>query len=640
MTMREIATEVVETDVLILGGGMAGCGAAVEAAYWAKPLGLKVTLVDKAAIDRSGPVAMGLSAINTYMGMDGKVSQNPRMPERYAEYVTNDQMGLARQDLVFDVGRHVDSTVRLFEKWGLPIWKDEAGNFKKSGEWQVMISGESYKILVAEAAKNAIGDLGDKGQVIERVYITHLLKDEKEPDRVCGAVGFSVREDKFYAFKAKVVVLILGGAVHVFRPRSQGEGFGRSWMPPFLGGTTYALTLQAGGELTQMDVTFVPPRFKDSYGPVGTFFLLFKTPATNAYDGPYVGAYGSETDKWAPYAKAKPCPTPVRNYEMILCAQEGKSPFYIHTQRVVERYQKEITDPKELKKKIKEYEAEAWEDFLDMTIAGATNWAAHNVDPMEKPMELQLSDPCFIGSHAASCGAWACGAEDLMPAEYKDAFPAQYNCMTTLLGLFTAGCGVGACAHKFSSGAHVQGRIVAKSAVRFVNDQKGYTPTVSDATINKLKEIVFKPFTLYDEKKDYTAMPDVNPFYISPHSFLFRVQKIMGEYAGGWETLYGTSDKMLEVGLWKLAFCGEDAEKIGAKNLHELLRAWEAIHRYWVAEACVRTRLARKESRWPGYYFKHDYLKLDESQKHFLNVKYDVDKKEWTVFERPMIPIV
>ncbi|KAF0122427.1 MAG: dissimilatory adenylylsulfate reductase alpha subunit precursor, partial [bacterium] len=471
--MREFATEVVETDVLILGGGMSGCGAAVEAAYWAKPLGLKVTLVDKAAIDRSGPVAMGLSAINTYMGMDGKVTSNPRMPERFAEYVTNDQCGLARQDLVFDVARHVDSTVRHFDKWGLPIWKDEAGNYRKSGEWQVMISGESYKVIVAEAAKNAMATLGDKGQIIERVMITHLLKDDKEPDRVCGAIGFSVREEKIYVFKAKATIALMGGAVHVFRPRSQGEGFGRSWMPPFLAGTTYALTLQAGGELTQMDVTFVPPRFKDSYGPVGTFFLLFKTPATNAYDEPYVDAYKSETDKWAPYSNAKPVPTPVRNYDMILCAKEGKTPFLMHTQRVVERYQKEITDPKELKKKIKEYEAEAWEDFLDMTIAGATNWAAHNIDPMEKPMELQLSDSVFIGSHASSVGSWVCGAEDLMPAEYKADFPAQYNCMTTVMGLFTAGCGVGACAHKFSSGSHVQGRIVAKSAVRFANDKKG-----------------------------------------------------------------------------------------------------------------------------------------------------------------------
>ncbi|HKN18166.1 MAG TPA: adenylyl-sulfate reductase subunit alpha [Dissulfurispiraceae bacterium] len=638
--MSDIPTEVIETDVLILGGGMAGCGAAVEAAYWAKALGMRVTLVEKAAIDRSGPVAMGLSAINTYMGLDGKVTQNQSTPARYAEYVTNDQMGLARQDLVFDVGRHVDSSVKLFEKWGLPIWKDEAGNYKKSGEWQVMISGESYKIIVAEAAKNALGSLGDKGQLIERVYITHLLKDEKEPDRVCGAVGFSVREDKFYVFKGKVVICILGGAVHVFRPRSQGEGFGRSWMPPWLGGSTYALTLQAGGELTQMDVTFVPPRFKDSYGPVGTFFLLFKTPATNAYDEAYVGGYDSETSKWAPYAKAKPCPTPVRNYEMILCSKEGKTPFLMHTNRVVDRYKKEITDPKELKKKIREYESEAWEDFLDMTIAGATNWAAHNIDPLEKPMELQLSDSVFIGSHASSTGAWVCGAEDLMPAEYKDAFPVKYNLMTTVKGLFTSGCGVGACAHKFSSGSHAQGRICAKSAVRFANDNKDYTPTVSDATISKLKEIVFRPLSLFREKYAFTTSTDVNPNFISPNGFLFRLQKIMGEYAGGWETLYGTNDKMLEAAIWKLAFCGEDTEKIGAKNLHELMRAWEAIHRYWVGESCVRTRLARKESRWPGYYYKFDYLKLDEGQKHFVNVKYDADKKEWKVIERPMIPIV
>jgi len=634
--MKEFTTEVVETDVLILGGGMAGCGAAVEAAYWAKAAGLKVALVEKAAIDRSGPVAMGLSAINTYMGMDGKVTHDSHMPEDFVKYVTNDQMGLTRQDLVYDIARHVDSSVRHFDKWGLPIWKDEKGNFSKSGQWQVTISGESYKIIVAEAAKNALG----MDNIIERVFITHLLKDEKEPNRVCGAVGFSVREDKFYVFKAKAVLCILGGAVHVFRPRSQAEGFGRSWMPPFLAGATYALTLQAGGELTQMDVTFVPPRFKDSYGPVGTFFLLFKTPATDAYGGPYVGAYGSETDKWAPYSKAKPCPTPVRNYEMILATKEGKAPLMMHTEKVVERFQKEITDAKELKKEIKKFESEAWEDFLDMTIAGATNWAAHNIDPCEKPMELQLGDPVFIGSHASSTGAWCCGASDLMPAEYKADFPAQYNCMTTVMGLFTAGCGLGASAHKFSSGSHVSGRIAGKSAVRFANDQKNFKPTVSDDTINKLKGIVLRPLALYEEKCTYTTMPDVNPNYISPHNFLFRIQKIMGEYAGGWETSYGTSDKMLEAGLWKLGFCEEDVEKIAAKNLHELLRAWEAIHRMWVGIACARTRLARKESRWPGYYHKYDYMKLDEGQKHFINVKYDADKKEWKVIERPMIPII
>jgi adenylylsulfate reductase subunit A len=631
--MKDIPTQVVESDVLILGGGMAGCGAAVEAVYWAKAAGLSVKLVDKAALDRSGAVAMGLSAINTYMGLDGKVTKDARKPEEFVTYVTNDQMGLTRQDLVYDVARHVDSSVKLFDKWGLPIWKDEAGNYVKSGGWQVMISGESYKIIVAEAAKNALG----MDNIIERVYITHLLKDEKEPNRVCGAVGFSIREDKYYVFKAKAVLCVMGGAVHVFRPRSQGEGLGRAWIAPFNSGTTYALILLAGGELTQMDVTFVPPRFKDSYGPVGTFFLLFKTPATDAYGEDYTQR---DVSAWNPYAAAKPMPTPMRNYQMFLTINEGKTPFWMHTQKVAERMKKEITDAKELKKALRNYENESWEDFLDMTISGATNWAAHNVDPLEKPMELMTSEPVFIGSHACSVGAWCCGSADVMPAEYKGDFPGVYTYMTTVAGLFTAGDGIGASAHKFSSGSHVTGRLAGKAACKFAVDNKGYTPNVSDATIAKLKEEVYQPMTLFDEKSKYTVTSDVSPYYLSPDKYMFRLQKIMGEYAGGWETTYGTSDKMLETCLWKLSFCGEDMEKLGAGNLHELLRAWEMKHRYWVAEACTRTRLARKESRWPGYYYKFDYLKLDEGQRHFVNVKYDVAKKEWTVLTKPMVAIL
>jgi adenylylsulfate reductase subunit A len=330
----------------------------------------------------------------------------------------------------------------------------------------------------------------------------------------------------------------------------------------------------------------------------------------------------------------------MRNYEMVLCAKEGKLPFLMHTEKVVERYKAEITDPKELKKKIKLYESEAWEDFLDMSIQGATNWAAHNIDPMEKPMELQMSDSVFIGSHACSSGAWCCGPADLMPKEYADAFAEQYNCMTTIKGLFTAGCGVGACAHKFSSGSHVQGRIVGKAVVKYANDHKDYVPTVSDAQIAKLKETVFKPMALYEEKKDFTTQADVNPNYISPHNYLFRLQKIMGEYCGGWETNYGTSDKLLEIGLWKLGMLLEDTEKLSAKDSHELMRGWEAYHRVVVGIACAHTRLARKESRWPGYYYKYDYLKLDTSKNVFLNVKWDKAKNEWTVLERPMISIL
>jgi adenylylsulfate reductase subunit A len=97
-----------ETDVLIIGGGMAACGAAFEAKRWAGD-DVKVTLVDKAALDRSGAVAQGLSAINTYIG--------DNTTEDYVRMVHADLMGITRDDLVYDVGRHVDGTVHLFEEW-------------------------------------------------------------------------------------------------------------------------------------------------------------------------------------------------------------------------------------------------------------------------------------------------------------------------------------------------------------------------------------------------------------------------------------------------------------------------------------------------------------------------------------------
>ena len=130
---HQIETVEVSTDLLILGGGMAACGAVFEAAHWAKENNLKVTLVDKASMDRSGAVAMGLSAINQYLGLkDGKNTL-----EDYVTYVKNDLMGIARDDLVANIARHVDSSVHLFEKWGLPIWKDESGNYVHEGRWQI-----------------------------------------------------------------------------------------------------------------------------------------------------------------------------------------------------------------------------------------------------------------------------------------------------------------------------------------------------------------------------------------------------------------------------------------------------------------------------------------------------------------------
>lgn len=103
-----------EVDILIVGGGMAACGTAFEIKKWMKD-GQTVLLCDKAAMERSGAVAQGLSAINTFVGTN--------TPDDYTRMVRNDLMGIVREDLIFDLGCHVDDSVYLFEEWGLPIWK-------------------------------------------------------------------------------------------------------------------------------------------------------------------------------------------------------------------------------------------------------------------------------------------------------------------------------------------------------------------------------------------------------------------------------------------------------------------------------------------------------------------------------------
>jgi len=410
--MANFEKVVVETDLLILGGGMAACGAAVEAAYWAKQNGLKVALVDKAAVERSGAVAMGLSALNQYVGLrDGQ-----NTVQDYVNYVRNDLMGITREDLVANIARHVDSTVHLFEQWGLPIWKDENGAYVHEGRWQLMINGESYKVVIAEAAKNALLQSG-VGEIFERVFVVGPLMDG---DRCAGAIGFSVRENKLYVFKAKATVVAMGGAVHVFKPRSSGEGMGRAWYPPWNSGSSAYFTIQAGAEMTCQEVRFIPVRFKDAYGPVGAWFLLFKSRATNAMGGDYMVERKPELEKWAPYGRVKPVPANLRNYLGMLDIMEGKGPIYMRTEeaigKITEAYK---DDEKAYKKKMREVESEAWEDFLDMTISQAVLWAATNVQPEERSSEIAAAEPYFIGSHSGASGAWVSGPEDLQTEETK-----------------------------------------------------------------------------------------------------------------------------------------------------------------------------------------------------------------------------
>jgi adenylylsulfate reductase subunit A len=623
--MTNFETVEVNTDLLIVGGGMSACGAAVEAAYWAKKHNLKVTLVDKAAVDRSGAVAMGLSAINQYVDL---VSGKNTVKD-YVDYVRNDLMGITREDLVANIARHVDSTVHLFEKWGLPIWKDEEGNYVHEGRWQLMINGESYKVVVAEAAKNALG----MENIYERVFIVEPLMDG---DVCAGAVGFSVRENKFYVFKAKATLVALGGAVHVFKPRSSGEGLGRAWYPPWNSGSSAYLTLKAGAEMTCQEVRFIPVRFKDAYGPVGAWFLLFKSRATSSLGGEYMAERKDELENWLPYGKVKPIPANLRNWLGMMDVMDGKGPIYMRTEEAIQKIADEYKDdPKAYKKKMKHLEEEAWEDFLDMTISQALLWASTNVFPEQEPSEIAAAEPYFIGSHSGASGAWVSGPKDLAPAEYFWGYPN----MSTVKGMFCAGDASGASSHKFSSGSHAEGRIAAKGALEYIVKEN---PTLKydNAVIEEMKARILKPLEIYEAHSKETSDPNINPNYIRPKMFMFRLQKIMDEYAGGVSSQFKTNKPLLEKGLQLLNFLKEDSEKLAAEDLHELMRCWENIHRMWQAEAHVRTILFREETRWPGYYYRADTPKIDnDNWLKFANIKWDPKTGEWSTFTKDIIHI-
>lgn len=644
--VRDPEVEEREVDILLVGGGMGCSGAAFEIKKWMSE-GQSVLLCDKAAMERSGAVAQGLSAINTYIGEN--------TPDDYVRMVRNDLMGIVREDLIFDLGSHVDDSVHLFEEWGLPIWKktedgknlngkqgQKMGTLKsgatpvRTGKWQIMINGESYKRIVAEAAKLALGD----ENILERVFIVELLLDANKENQVAGAVGFSVRENKIYIIKCKTMLVACGGAVNIYRPRSVGEGMGRAWYPVWNAGSTYTMCMKVGAELTMMENRFTPARFKDGYGPVGAWFLLFKAKAINGLGEAFAGgdAAKAELEKYAPYGTAAITPTCLRNHLMLFEMKAGRGPIIMDTVTALADLGAKLD-----KKELKHLESEAWEDFLDMTCGQANLWCAQNCEPEKMNSELIPTEPYLLGSHSGCCGLWASGPDlDWVPDSYKVKADngKVYNRMTTVNGLFTAGDGVGASGHKFSSGSHTEGRITAKAMVRYVRDHADFTPTLSQ-TKEELVDLVYKPVRTYLDHCEYTTAVNINPNYIKPEGMAIRLMKATHEYGAGTATYYQTSSKALEIVMNLLQTMREDCEKLAAGDLHELMRCWEIFHRIWTVEAHLRHIQFRKETRYPGFYYQADYPgQDDENWFCFVNSKYDPKAGTWDTFKRDYIKII
>jgi adenylylsulfate reductase, subunit A len=642
-----------DIDILIIGGGMAACGAGYEIVPWlaaarAQGVEISVKLVDKAALARSGAAAQGLSAIETYIGGD-------KDPADYARMVSNDLMGITRDDLTYDLARHVDGSVHLFEEWGLPVWKTDehdqrqdgakglprlvdGGRPVRCGTWQIMVNGESCKELVAEAARQGLGS----DRVQEHVFIARLLNDRNDPNRIAGAAGFSVRDNRVYVYRAKAVLLAAGGCAGIFRPRSVGEGRGLTGAPGWSAGSTYAMAAEAGAELTMMENRCVPVGFKDGQGPVTPWLQLFKARVTNAYGDAFMEGGRESLNDYAPYGQASVTPTCLRNHLVLREMREGRGPIWIDTISALANL-RDTLSPREVRR----LEAEAWEVFLDQGLAQAGLWAAGNVEPEKTNSELMPVEPCLTGAQGGGCGIWTSGPTDVgaptteehpdqgrIPSHLPAGWHWGYRGMTTVRGLFTAGDGVGASGHKSAAGAHAEGRLAAKAMVRYVMDNPDLVPE-PDIDVDALVEELYLPTRTFHAHRDQTTAVDINPGYLAPAMLQLRLQKIMDEYVAGISTFYVTNEPMLAVAEQKLEILKKDAQQLCARDLHELLRAWENRHRIVAAEAHMRHLRFREETRYPGFYYRMDRNFVDdENWKCFVNSVYDRETGTWLCFKR------
>jgi adenylylsulfate reductase subunit A len=435
------------------------------------------------------------------------------------------------------------------------------------------------------------------------------------------------------------MMVACGGAVNIYQPRSVGEGKGRAWYPVWNAGSTYYLCMKVGAELSMMENRFTPARFKDGYGPVGAWYLLFKAKSLNGLGENYGASEAAkkELQKFAPYGTAAITPTCLRNHLMLFEMKEGRGPIIMDTITALADLGKTMD-----KKELKHLESEAWEDFLDMTCGQANLWCATNTEPEKKNSEVMPTEPYLLGSHSGCCGMWVSGPNEAwVPAAYKWGDKGKvYNRMTTVKGLFTSGDGVGCSGHKFSSGSHAEGRITAKSMTQYIRDHADFKPTLKENK-EELVNLVYKPVRVFLDSCQMTTDIDINPNYLKPSGMAMRLMKATNEYGGGVGTYYQTSGKYLEMAMELLQMMREDSEKLAAGDLHELMRCWEIYHRIWTVESHLRHIQFRKETRYPGFYYRGDFPGQDDKNWFcFVNSKFDPKAKTWEVKKVDYIKLV
>ncbi len=348
--------ENLQTDVLIIGGGTAGCYAALTISEHSDA---KVLICEKAHIKRSGCLAAGVNALNAYI-VEG------RTPQDYVDYARKDADGIVRGDLLLTMSERLNSVTERLEKLGLVILKDKEGKYVTRGNRNLKINGENIKPILADAVNEL-----DNVTALNRVNITDYAV---ENNHINGAFGIGIENDTFYVIKAKAVIIATGGAAGLYKPNNPGFSRHKMWYPPFNTGAGFAMGINAGAEMTTFEMRFIALRCKDTIAPTGTLAQGVGAKQINSLGEVYETKYGITTSQ--------------RVYGTVNENLNGRGPCYLQTEGITEEQDESLLKA-----------------YLNMAPSQTIKWIESGKNPSQQNVEIEGTEPYIVGGHTAS-GYW------------------------------------------------------------------------------------------------------------------------------------------------------------------------------------------------------------------------------------------